>query len=188
MKTLTNVMESVTPLYESILTNTSDKVKSAGHDIRFGTELDKLKNIKWKRTGKSGSNTTYEFEWEAPHTLGVAFDGYKYGPVKAIVFHLTIGKGAGVVFNQGNTKDYTFWMELVHESGRSCGRCDFYTSSTIGVRGCQEWVNRFISLVFDSVENITKMREYIWKNDRDPDRLFSTQVIKAVTGKNHWQL
>lgn len=175
-------------LYESILTNTRDKVKGAEQHIKFNTELDRLKNIKWKKVGKEGVNTTYEFVWEAPYTLGVAFDGYKYGPVKGIVFHLTIGNGSGIVFSQGNTKDYTFWMELIHESGRSCGRCDFYTSSTVGVKGCQAWVNKFIGIVFDSVENITKMREYIWKNDRDPDRLFSSQVIKAVTGKNHWQL
>ena len=175
-------------LYESILTNTKDKVNNAIDDLKYSTELDKLRNIKWKRVGKDGGNTTYEFVWDAPNTLGVAFDGYKYGPVKGIIFHLTISKGTGVVFSQGNTKDYIFWMELIHESGRACGRCDFYTSSTVGVKGCQEWVNRFIGLVFDSVEHITKMREFIWKNDRDPDRLFSTQVIKAVTGKNHWQL
>lgn len=189
MKTLTNVMESVTPLYESLLSDTKDKVTTTKNTIITSKELAVFDGtIKWKKVGKDGTITLYEFRWDAPYTLGEVFDGYKRGKVTSMVFHLIIGNGTGIVFKTGNTKDYLLWIELIDESGKPCGRCDFFTSSTVGVSGCKNWANMFIRTVFTSVESLKKMREFIWKNDRDPDRLFAGHVIKAVTGKNHWEL
>lgn len=176
-------------LYESLLSDTKDKVTTTKNTLMTNKEIGVLDGtIKWKKVGKDGPVTSYEFRWDAPYTLGEVFADYKRGKVTSMVFHLNIGNGTGIVFTSGNTKDYTLWIELLDGSGKPCGRCDFFTSSTVGVNGCKNWANMFIRSVFTSVESLKKMREFIWKNDRDPDRMFTGQVIKAVTGKNHWQL
>lgn len=189
MRTLTNVMESVTPLYESLLSNTKDQIKSTKNTLMSEKEIGVFDGtIKWKKVGKDGPVTSYEFRWDAPYTLGEVFADYKRGKVASMLFHLDIGNGKGIVFTSGNTKDYVLWIELLDDSNKPCGRCDFFMSSTVGVNGCKNWANLFIRSVFTSVESLKKMREFIWKNDRDPDRMFTGHVIKAVTGKNHWQL
>lgn len=176
-------------LYESLLSNTKDKIASGKNIIASSKEIAVFNDaIKWKKVGKDGPITIYEFRWDAPYTLGEVFADYKRGKVTSMIFHLIIGNGTGVVFTSGNTKNYTIWIELIDESGKPCGRCDFFSSSTVGVKGCKKWANTFILSVFTSVDALKKMRNFIWKNDRDPDRLFTGHVIKAVTGKNHWEL
>lgn len=189
MKTLTSLMESVTPLYESLLSNTKNKVATAKDTLMTNKEIGVLDGtIKWKKVGKDGPVTKYEFRWDAPYTLGEVFSDYKRGKVASMVFHLNIGNGTGIVFTSGNTKDYVLWIELLDDHNKMCGGCDFFPSSTVGVNGCKNWANLFIRSVFTSVDSLKKMREFIWKNDEDPDRMFAGQVIKAVTGKNHWEL
>ena len=97
MKTLTNVMESVTPLYESILGNTKTKVSQTKDDIErlryFGGQFKFTTKMGLFRHGdmsiisiKALDRLTKRLEFKNPDTKKLMEDGFIYHSDKVEMF------------------------------------------------------------------------------------------------------
>jgi hypothetical protein len=173
-------------LYESLLKNSNDKVKDAKSTLMITKELEDMTKLKWKKVDKVGSVTKYEIRWKCPYVLAQAFSDYKNGPVDEIVFHLntTNGGKGGIIFSDGPTINCFFFIELLN-NGKGVEQASFYEYASQGVKGVQQWALKFIVHFTQSVDSVSKGCHAMFPVR---EKYFMAQIIKKITGKNHWQL
>ena len=173
-------------LYESLLDKTNKKIGSAKDFIIIENEFKLIDKLKWKIVGKDGPVTKYECEWECPNILKEAYLDNKVGQPTSIVFHLNATKG-NTIFGVKNSAKGFFYIEILTQQGRTCGYAAFFEFSAMGgIKILQRDVLNFVKVWGKDLETMTKGCYSMFK--KHSGKLFMQQIVKEITGKNHWEL
>lgn len=172
-------------LYESLLDKTNKKIVSAKDTIIIENEFKLIDKLKWKIIGKDGPVTKYTCEWVCPNILKEVYPDNKVGQPTSIVFHLNTTRGT-TNFGQSSAKGF-FYIELLTQQVRTCGVAQFFEFSAIGgIKILQRDTLNFVKVWGKDLETMTKGCDSMFKKYKG--KLFKQQIIKEITGKNHWEL